>query len=462
MERRSQAGASLKNMEDSNKIPVLGYSIGNFTFSVMIYAATMYYTYFLTDVIELAPLTIIGSFLLVLRVADAVIAFFAGNAIQAVHFKWGKYTSWLLLAPPLILVSLVLTFLKLELPIAWKLAFYFFFYLIAHLGISFVMTAHLALLPEIAASDSQKTLLASRYNQAGSFGRIIMSISFLWLVALLGKEDEASGFLYTMALYSILMVCGYYVSYLFCRQYDSKPEMAKPGKVGFRANVVDSFSDVNLQRLCWAELFKGIALVLPIGVSIYYFKYVAGRFELYSLYLILLNVAVYVGNYFVVRLCSRFDRRDVYYIGLAIYAAGLCVAFIFSGSVAVFMIAMIIASAGTAFVNAVSILMFTDAAEAIKESRGKDLKGFVISLIPSLGKFGLAISSFVSLFGLKLIHYVPNETITNATKSGIVGMNTLLPLMFLVPVVVFLSRYELGRNNGRTISGKKRLADIAD
>lgn len=454
---------SVNNMQTENKIPVLGYSAGNFTFSVMIYAATMYYTYFLTDVIELAPLAIIGSFLLVLRVADAVMAFFAGNAIQVMHFKWGKYTSWLLIAPPLILVSLVLTFINVKLPIAWKMSFYFIFYLIAHLGISFVMTAHLALLPEIATSDSKKTLLATRYNQAGSIGRIVMSVSFLWLVTHLGRGEESSGFLYTILLYSSLMVCGYYVSYFCCRKYDIGPGTVKQNKVGFRANVVDAFSDVNLRRLCWAELFKGIALVLPIGVSIYYFKYVVGKFELYSLYLILLNAAVYIGNYFVVHLSSRFNRRDVYYIGLAIYAIGLTVAFLFSWNVVVFIIAMIIASAGTAFVNAISLLMFTDVAESIKESKEKDLKGFIISLMPSLGKFGLAISSFVSLAGLKLVGYIPNVTTTTATKAGIVGMNTLLPLLFLIPVVVFLSRYSLDRNSSMTISRKEQIPiNVAD
>ena len=87
----------------------LSYGMANFGFMLMIQFPNIYLLMFLTDVVGLIPASA-GIVMTVANIIGVISVPILGPAIEKSNMKWGKYGSWILLAPFVILVSATLLF----------------------------------------------------------------------------------------------------------------------------------------------------------------------------------------------------------------------------------------------------------------------------------------------------------------------------------------------------------------
>ena len=67
-------------------------------FNIMMWMTIAYLAYYFTDVAKIAAVTV-GTIMLITHVADAISVPLAGSIIQKVQLRWGRFRSWLIIAP---------------------------------------------------------------------------------------------------------------------------------------------------------------------------------------------------------------------------------------------------------------------------------------------------------------------------------------------------------------------------
>ncbi|MCR3922355.1 MAG: MFS transporter, partial [Firmicutes bacterium] len=88
------------------------YGIGDMGFSLMTSVELFFFVFFLTNVAQfsLAMVAVIGS---VTSIVDAILSPFYGAIISGTKpLRWGRNRSWLLIAPPLVVVLFMFQFTR--------------------------------------------------------------------------------------------------------------------------------------------------------------------------------------------------------------------------------------------------------------------------------------------------------------------------------------------------------------
>ncbi|NLW06919.1 MAG: MFS transporter, partial [Clostridia bacterium] len=127
------------------------FAFGTIGFVLMMSLISSYYVYFLTDVVGIGA-AVVGSLLLVVRIADTISVVVSGGIVEKISLRWGKYRSWLLVAPPIAACFAILMFTNLALPPGIKPVFMGCMYVLAHMFTNLSEVSQLALYPVIATT----------------------------------------------------------------------------------------------------------------------------------------------------------------------------------------------------------------------------------------------------------------------------------------------------------------------
>lgn len=90
------------------------YGVGDMGFSLMASVETFFFVFFLTNVAKF-PLVTVALIGTVTSIVDAVLSPFYGAIIEGTKpMKWGKYRSWMLICPPLVVILYMFQYTKIN------------------------------------------------------------------------------------------------------------------------------------------------------------------------------------------------------------------------------------------------------------------------------------------------------------------------------------------------------------
>lgn len=250
----------------------LGYALGDTASCFFFWTFNIFLTYYYVDVWGL-PAAAVSLMMLVVRLFDAISDGAMGIIADRTKTRWGKFRPYLLWIAIPYGVCGYLIFANPDLGSGGKLPYAYVTYTLMLLAYTAINVPYNALLGVLSPSPAVRAV-ASSYRFAGAnAGGLLISLFVRPLVKHLGGDDELAGFQQTMAIFAVISVALFWLSFANTRERvepplhqvsDAKQEIKE--LIGNRPWLVFLF----------AAVFSTTFVVMRSGSTLFYFKYVVG------------------------------------------------------------------------------------------------------------------------------------------------------------------------------------------
>jgi GPH family glycoside/pentoside/hexuronide:cation symporter len=396
--------------------------------------------YFYTDIFGI-PAAAVGTLFLLSRIWDAVNDPLMGAVADRTKSKYGRFRPWVKWTAIPFGIMAVLMFTTPDFSTSGKIVYAYVTYILMMM----IYTANnipYGALSGVMTSDSvERTSLNSYRFVLGQSAALLVQGATLPLIAFFGMGDKALGYQLTMALFALIAIGMFYVTF-----YTTKERILP---VQTEATPIKEDLKDLLNNRPWAILFvmglvTFIFLSLRIAVGLYYFKYYVGDENLFSVFAVLGTLGLIAGIPLSKPLTKKFGKRNTYIASNAL--SGLAVLALFFPSADQYIVVYII-SALVGFLNGpgVPILwaMYADTADYAEWKFGRRATGIVFSAATFGQKFGWGIGGAITGWLLAIFNYVPNAVQSPEAILGIKLMLSIIPGVLMILSVGLLFFYTL-------------------
>ncbi len=402
----------------------LAYGLGDTACNLTFQTVNLFLFIYYTDVFGL-PAAAVGTMVLVARVLDAVLDPLTGIIADRTQSRWGKFRPFILFGAIPFGLCGYLMFSNPALSQPGKLVFAYLTYIMMWVAYTVVNIPYSALMGVMSASSADRTSLSTyRFVCAFSGGLAINALT-LPLRDYFGGGDAATGYKYTMLVFSIVSVA--MLLYTFTQTRERVLPPPDPS-ASLRKDLKYLFSNRP-----WLVLFFAAFLTLTnVGVRnasiIYYFKYNVGDESKFTLFGTI-GTLTFIAGAMATPLFLRFCNRRSLMIGLTCVNAAAMSAFFFVDpkSLVTLHLLNIIGTFAAGPTPAIVWSMYADTADYGAWKFGRRTTGLVFSAAVFAQKIGLAVGSFMLGWILTFVGFMPNAVQTPRALLGIKVVFSLLP-----------------------------------
>jgi Na+/melibiose symporter-like transporter len=423
------------------------YGIADMFFTVMVNMEAYFFAVFLTDYAQFS-LMIVGQILGLTSLIDIACALAGGVLLQKVNLKYGgKYRSWLLVGPPLVAPFFILQFTKIGGDLTAALIVMFGF-IASHLLFNVVVSASGGILGRLSQFPDERTILSTSRAQGMSAGGMLFSVTAMPMIVFFGAHtNKIAGFTFTVAVYTLLMILGYWFIYWMTAGKDPYDEAIisasrqQPGQ-SVREILGLVFKNPPLMFLILTQVFSSTSFFLITAMAIYYFTYVARNAAFLSIFLLTISIARLLGTFAATWVGVRLGKRKSYWTFFALAAIGFASARFLNestwGFTGMFCISILLVSVATSLNTA----LFADTVVYGEWKTGKNIRAFTMALMNFPIKVGVLIRSAVVTAGLMAIGFIANTPPTPRITDGISSIMALGPAAgYGLAAVIFFFGY---------------------
>lgn len=440
----SRGGSSLEQLRFREK---LGYGLGDTASNFFFATFNVFLLYYYTDIFGLSAAAV-GTMFLVTKIVDAASDPIMGLIADRTNSKWGKFRPYLLWAAVPYGLCGYAMFANPDLSYMGKLIYAYVTYSLMMLAYTAINVPYSALMGVISASSLERTKVASY--------RFFCAFTAGWLVGtfvtplknILGGGDEALGFQYTMAIFAVLSVVLFWITFATTKER-VKPVATKSDlKLDFKALLANG---------PWRVLFiTGIVTLMNVavrnGTLLYYFKYYVGDdgsrifliFDKTAVFMSTGLLAMLVGVALTKTLSARFEKRKLMIVLSLINAASMIAFFITPPDQ--YWLMVVINCLGTLAVGPTPALvwsMYADTADYGEWKSGRRTTALVFSTVQFSHKLGLAVGAGLAGIILAWFGFVANEVQTDSAMLGIRFMFSIFPAILAIIGVIAIYFYRI-------------------
>lgn len=404
--------------------------------------------FYFTDVLFLAP-AFVGTLFFIARIWDAVNDPMMGLIVDNTHNHFGKFRTWLLVGTLINAVVFVALFNTFGLQGKSLYIYVSIAYILYGMTYTIMDVPYWSWLPNLTNDPHEReavSVIPRFFASLAGFSIGVFGLSMIdGMDRLFGNGDRTGGFRSVAVIIAVLFIFTIGVTIVNVKE-----------KVTETASERTSFSQIkkilfgNKQLLAYIGLLLSFNLCMQIinGVIIYYFKYVAGRESLFSIF----NVCILAemgGLVIFPKIVKKLGREKMFAMACAFPIIGLIIIAVagFTAPTNPFFIILGagILKLGSGFelgVVTVSIADVIDCSELLFGTRNESI---ICSTQTFLMKSSQAVSGLLTGVGLAIVGY--NATLpqqSDATLNGIRIIMIAIPMIFAVlSYVIYAKCYKL-------------------
>ncbi len=447
-------GTTGKGTASTQKLSVVekvGYGLGDMAANFIFQTMVMFQLAFYTDTFGITAAAA-GTLLVVVRVWDAIFDPMMGVIADKTRTRWGKFRPWVLWTAVPFGIMGFLTFVTPDLSPAGKLAYAYVTYIVLMMVYSANNLPYSALGGVMSGDPAERTSISSYRFVFAMASQLIIQGLALPMVNYFGQGDSARGYQWTMAIFSVLAVI------FFCITFATTRERIQPAP-DQKATIGQHFRDLGSNGP-WSVMFV-LTLVLFITLAmrgstvLYYFRYFVQREDLFSIFNVAGTGATIIGVMLSKPLAVRFGKRDVFKWALGGTALLTAVFYVLPPGATTL---MIVTEAFRQFVYGFSIpllwAMMGDVADFSEWRNRRRATGIVFSAIVFALKAGLGFGGAIAGFVLSAYGYVPNVAQGASALQGIVLMMSLFPAALFALCMACLFFYSIDKPTEIRMAGE--------
>lgn len=472
-------------------LPMINYSYANMYMGGAGYIISMYFTVFLTDVVNLS-LNQAGIVVMIATVWDAITDPVMGIITDRTRSKTGKHRRYLLWGIPLMAVSYTLLWNSYGLDGSGNsskaMLYFIIVYMLYKTAYTIIGVPHTAMLPELAPEYNLRTQYNSvgyLFNSAGmvpSFGIVVL------ILALFGSNDNITSqskapFLVIGVVLSVFFSVSVFLTYAKTKEKSSLDNVNDKLDVSYIIReYVLVFKNKSFRQYFFMSLAYQFATGFYANSKVYYIKYLANQYSKYAIFNAVAGVAeagAFPLNY---ALTIKHGKKKCGSIVTPLMVAGLAIGLIMQSGGSLFwtvmmMISMILYPFGMSGLGFVSTNIFPDLTDVDELITGRRREG-VISTFSTLIKksisgvmaalVGFTLQGFGLVTGDKVSEY---EKATGKlfiqSSSAVVGVRlciAVIPIAAAIVALILLKNFHMTKDDHAmiraAIATKKKYGSV--
>ena len=481
MEQKILKLLGVKGTFKKDVVPMINYSSANITTSGSGYVISLYFTLFLTGVVNLEPekaaiITFIAG------IWDAVIDPFIGIITDRTRSKYGRHRRYILWATPLYAVSFAMLWNSYgidgrERPLQ-TIIYFTVVYVLYKTAYSFVDVPHVAMLPELAPDYDLRT----QYNSVGYiFNSIGMFPSFFLTMIVLkafGFDDPESGAEFPMLLVGIILAVVYTVSLIYTfKKTREKPsldlELEKFDFKYFFQEYILVIKNKAFRQYFTMSLFYNTACNFYRSSLVFYIRYIARLIRLYGIFTIVEGAAETSAFPFNYAMTMKHGKKKCAFVVTPLMILGFAICLLMNPSdknsssfiwVVILMLGALFYPFGKSGIGYTATNIFPDISdidEAITGRRREGVIGTFNTLIKTcvsttvqslvlviLGRFGLMTGSEVTEYEKTtgLLYQQPDSALL-----GVRLCVAIIPIILVLISLYLLHKFRMNKADHRMI-----------
>lgn len=418
----------------SSILPMINYSYTNMFIGGAGYIISMYFTIFLTDVVNIS-LRQASTVVMIATIWDAVTDPVMGMVTDRTRSKYGKHRRYLLWGIPLLLVSYSLLWNSYgingkENPTG-AMIYFILVYMLYKTAFTVISVPHTAMLPELAPEYNLRTQYNSvgyLFNSAGmvpAFGIVVL------ILALCGSGDDLTSaskkpFLIIGIILSVLFSSAVFMTFKTTREQSSLDIKNEPLDIKY---VLREYVLVFKNRSFRQYFFMSLAYQFATGFynnsKVYYIKYLANQYNKYALFNAVAGVAeagAFPLNY---ALTMKYGKKKCGNIVTPLMLAGLAIGLIMQRSdgkgtliwVLLMLLSMVLYPFGMSGLGFVSTNIFPDLTDVDELITGRRREGVIATFSTLIKKSISGVMAAMVGFTLQGFGLVTGDTVSQYEKT---------------------------------------------
>ena len=458
-------------------LPMINYSYANMYMGGAGYIISMYFTVFLTDVVNLS-LNQAGIIVMLATIWDAVTDPFMGIITDRTRSKTGKHRRYLLWGIPLMVLSYTLLWNSFGLNGAENsgkaMAYFVIVYMLYKTAYTVIGVPHTAMLPELAPEYNLRT----QYNSVGylfnSAGMVPAFAIVVIILEIFGSGDNLTSasktpFLVFGIVLSLFFGLSVFLTYSKTREPSSLNNKVEPFdiKYFFREYVL-VFKNKSFRQYFFMSLAYQFSVGFYSNSKVYYIKYLANQYSKYAIFNAVAGVAeagAFPLNY---ALTMKYGKKKCGNIVTPLMVAGLAIGLIMqSGNsggafiwAALMMLSMILYPFGMSGLGFVSTNIFPDLTDVDEMITGRRREGVISTFSTLIKKSISGVMAALVGFTLQGFGLVTGDTVSNyekatgllytQTDSAVIGVRicvAVIPIVASIVALILLKNFKMTKDD---------------
>lgn len=458
-------------------LPMINYSYANMYMGGAGYIISMYFTVFLTDVVNLS-LNQAGIIVMLATIWDAVTDPFMGIITDRTRSKTGKHRRYLLWGIPLMVLSYTLLWNSFGLNGAESpgkaMAYFVIVYMLYKTAYTVIGVPHTAMLPELAPEYNLRT----QYNSVGylfnSAGMVPAFAIVVIILEIFGSGDNLTSasktpFLVFGIVLSLFFGLSVFLTYSKTREPSSLNNKVEPFdiKYFFREYVL-VFKNKSFRQYFFMSLAYQFSVGFYSNSKVYYIKYLANQYSKYAIFNAVAGVAeagAFPLNY---ALTMKYGKKKCGNIVTPLMVAGLAIGLIMqSGNsrgafiwAALMMLSMILYPFGMSGLGFVSTNIFPDLTDVDEMITGRRREGVISTFSTLIKKSISGVMAALVGFTLQGFGLVTGDTVSNyekatgllytQTDSAVLGVRicvAVIPIVASIVALILLKNFKMTKDD---------------
>ena len=420
----------------------LFWGVGNIGEGVVTMVTSTYFIIFLTDT-ALLPLWIVSLISVTGSVMDFLFVPLSGALLSGARpMRWGRYRSWLLICPPLVVMFYMLCFTVTASPACTALCA-----LLGYIGgkaaWNLVYSANAALTAVLSKAPGSGTRYSAQKMIGSNIGRMLgNSLTPALVSAFAVHMSEAGSYRASILIMGTFYIASCLMHFRICADAD-EPLRESSQRTRLSAGEILHVIAVEPHLLLTIiiDLTSNVAsLVLP-SLAVYYYKYCAESPGLVSMHMLVIGLGGLTGAGLVRLMGGRCAKatKPILLVLYALVAASLLSTRLFPDNTLYFICAGAAIAVFTGMTSPFELTLYMNEAARYAERTGRDATGFIMSLSNLPVKFAAVIKSVLIPLALMVSGYSAGGEATPQLRQAILNAYTLIPVIFPICGIVLLS-----------------------
>lgn len=456
----------MKDISTRNRIT---FGLGTVGRDMLYSLVSMYLIFYLTDILCLPDSTLwwITGIMLAARIFDALNDPIMGVIVDNTKSKYGKFKPWIAFGALTSGAFTILLFTDFGLTGAGYVAMFAVLYLFWGMTFTTNDIAYWSMLP--ALSTDQHTR-----EKIGAFARICANVGLFAVVAGIVPITEALGEMmgsmktgYTVFAIIIVVILWLGQSVTLFGTKEPRGVFKQEAHTSLKGMATAIFKNDQLLFTAVAMALFMIGYDTTTSFGLYYFKYVFGNEDMYSIFAVILGVSQIAALAVFPVFSKRYTRKQLYAAATVLVVAGYVLFFVSPVNMLFIGIAGVMIFVGQAFIQLLMLMFLADSIEYGQWKLGKRNESVSLALQPFINKMGGAVASGIVGATVIISGISQAESAADVTSEGLLILKfamLVLPLVFIaVGYFIYRAKYKIDKQMYEQIlADLKARGDIKD
>lgn len=424
----------------------LGYGLGTVGRDMVATLVTMYMMYYVTDILNVSDSTLVmvTGVIVFMRFFDGVNDPFMGTLVDNTKTRWGKFKPWILGGALFWALFHILMFTDFGLRGVPFVVLFTILYLFWEIAYTANDISYWSMVPALSRTQKEREKIGSIARISASVGMFTLVVALLPVTKKLGAKfaSPQKGWFAMAVITAALMLFFQSFTLIFVK------EETIPEKEGEHTRFIDLFKIifkndqllvVTVAMLCFMSGYTATT-----GFGIYYFKYVFGNEDMYSVFALLLGVSQIIGLAVFPLLSKRWKRESLFTLGIALVSLGYICFFLTPLHMLPIGISGVLIFVGQAFIQLLMLMYIADSVEYGQWKFGKRNESVTFSIQPLIYKVANAVASGIIGATLIVSGIKRAETAADVTARGVLQLKVsmmLIPLAFSAVCFILIKKF---------------------